>query len=242
MAIKNRYIIFNWLFLFIGGIFLVTNITSCGKQSGASPTGLNIQYNVLNLSPDLGPINLFINFTQVNAAGNPFIFAADHGYFYVPSIAIPFQFRSATVAATPILQLNRNDILQSGAKYTLFITGSLGDNSLSPIFTVDTDFAPKIGRGKLRFVNASPSATGGLDVYVNDTLAFGAVTYKNYSKYTELPVGNYELKITATGSANVLKNQPSVTIQDGRLYTLYAYGYTSRADSAAFNAAVITNR
>ncbi len=188
----------------------------------------------------MGPVNLFVNFVQVNAAGNPFVFGIDQGYFYLPSVAVPFQFRLANAAATPVLPLNRTDVLKSGAKYTLFITGD--SSSLTPIFTVDTDYAPATGRGKLRFVNASPSATGGLDVYANDTLAFSGVAYKSQSKYIELPVGSYDLKISATGSTNVLNDQPSVLIQDGRLYTLYTYGYTSRADSAAFNAAVITNR
>ncbi|HEY5328148.1 MAG TPA: DUF4397 domain-containing protein [Mucilaginibacter sp.] len=240
MASKKNSNILISLSLFIAGVLFMQMISSCGKQTGASPTGLNIEYRVLNLSPDMGPVNMFISFNQVNAIGNPFVFRADRGYFYLPAIVTPFQFRQATVAATPVLSLNRNDILQSGAKYTLFITGPY--NSLTPIFTVDTDFAPAVGRGKLRFVNASPSATGGLDVYANGTLAFTGTTYKNISKYIELPIGNYDLKINATGSATVLNDLPGVTIQDGRLYTLYASGYTSRADSAAFNAAVIINQ
>lgn len=240
MAAKNQSKMFKWLFLFLAGVLVMPLISSCGKQNGASPRGLNIQYNVINLSPDMGPVNLFINFVQVNAARNPFVFGVDGGYFYLPSVAVPFQFRLANTAATPILALNRSDVLKSGAKYTLFITGDT--SSLTPIFTVDTDYAPATGRGKLRFVNASPSATGGLDVYANDTLAFSGIAYKKQSKYIELPVGSYDLKINATGSTSVLNDQPSVLIQDGRLYTLYTYGYTSRADSAAFNAAVITNR
>jgi len=242
MVAKNNFKIFNWLFLFTGCIFLATNISSCAKQGGASPSGLNIQYRVFNLSPDMGPVNLFINFNQVNTLGNPFIFGADHGYFYVPSIVTPFQFRQATVAGTPILPLNRNDILVSGAKYSLFITGSYLNNSLYPIFTVDTATSPANGRGKLRFIDASPSATGGLDVFANDTLAFSGVTYKNVTKYIELPVGNYDIKIKPTGFTTTLNEQQVVTIQDGRLYTLYAYGYTTRSDTAAFNAAIITNK
>lgn len=240
MAGRNKNSLLIFLFLFAAGAMLLLMISSCGKQSGASRSGLNIQYRVFNLSPDLGPVNLFINFNQVNTSGNPFIFGVDHGYFYVPSTDTPYQFRMATVAGTPVL--NRDDILKSGAKYTIFITGSYGNNPLYPIFTVDTAALPATGRGKLRFVDASPSATGGLDVYANDTLAFSGVTYKNVSTYLELPVGNYDIKIKPTGLTTTLNEQPVVTIQDGRLYTLYAYGYTMRADSAAFNAGIITNK
>jgi hypothetical protein len=242
MIAKNQCKILNRLFLFICCAFLVSIITSCGKQSGASSAGLNIQYEILNLSPDLGPVNLFIDFKQVNTFGNPFVFNQSRGYFYVPSIDIPYQIRSAFVSGTELF--SRNDSLRSGLKYSLFITGSYlnGAGTLVSIFTVDSASAPTTGRGKLRFVDASPSGIGGLDVYANDTLAFSKVTYPNYSKYIELPVGNYDLKIRGTGSTGILNEQPSVTIQDGRLYTLYAYGYTTRTDTAAFNAAIITNR
>lgn len=242
MASKDKNNILIWLFLFVAGAFLLTNITSCGKNGNASPTGLNIQYQILNLSPDLSPINLFIDFKQVNALTNPFVFNVNHGYFYVPSIDTPYQIRSALTSGTPISALTRDDILKSGAKYSLFITGTVADNSLYEIFMVDTSKLPTVGRGKLRFVNASPSATGGLDVYANGTLAFPGIVYKKYSDYLELPNGNYDLQLTATGSNTVIKDLPAVTIQDGRLYTFYAYGYTTRTDTAAFNAAVLTNR
>jgi len=242
MANKNRFKIFNRLLLFIGCIFFASVISSCGKGNGASPTGLNIQYEIINLSPDMGPVNLFIGTAQVNTFGNPYTFEVNPGYFYVPSIATPYQIRSALGSGAPIF--SRNDILQSGAKYSLFITGSLLQGSDTTIFTVDTATIPTIGRGKLRFVNASPTATGGLDLYANGTLTkeFTGIVYLKQSSYVELPVGNYDLKINATGSPSTLSEQPSVTIQDGRLYTLYAYGYTTRLDSAAFNSAVIINK
>jgi hypothetical protein len=50
------------LSLFIAGVWMVYAISSCGKNTVASPLGLNIQYEVLNLSPDLLPVNLFIDF------------------------------------------------------------------------------------------------------------------------------------------------------------------------------------
>jgi hypothetical protein len=226
--------------LFIAALLLAFMITSCGKQSSNSPAGLNIQYQILNLSPDLFPVNLYVDNNPVNLITNPFVFNINHGYFYVPSVDTPYQIRTALVSGATLF--SRNDILKSGLKYTLFITGASGDRSLAEIFTVDTASAPAIGRGKLRFVNASPTATAGLDISANGTPAFSKILYKSVSKYIELPIGNYDLQISATGSTNILKELPAVTIQDGRLYTLYSYGYTARIDTAAFNAAVLTNK
>ncbi len=244
----NKTNILHSILPFISGLLLVCTITSCGKQNSNSPTGLNIQYQVLNLSPDLFPVNLYIDnkvanvvsTSTVNPIPNPFVFNVNHGYFYVPSIDTPYQIRTALISNATIF--SRNDILKSGLKYTLFITGSVGDRSLAQIFTTDTASSPTIGRGKIRFVNVSPTATGGLDVTANGTSAFSKIGYKGVSKFVELPIGNYDLQIRATGTTNILKELSTVTIQDGRLYTLYTYGYTNRIDSAAFNAAVLTNK
>ncbi|HEY4323138.1 MAG TPA: DUF4397 domain-containing protein [Mucilaginibacter sp.] len=226
------------LFLLIAMVLIISFIFSCGKQNNASPAGTNVQYHVLNLSPDLFPVNLFIEFKQANSS--PYVFNVDQGYFYVPSVVLPYQFRTALVAGTELFE--RSDSLKAGLKYTLFIVGNQGNASVKQIFTVDTASLPAVGRGKLRFVNASPTGTGGLDVFANGTQAFNNVLYTNYSKFIELPAGNYDIQINATGSSNVLKELNPVTIQDGRIYTMYAYGYSNRVDTAAFNAAVITNR
>jgi hypothetical protein len=239
MTSKNSNNAFISLLLFIAGVFIIPTISSCGKQTAVGgPTGLNVRYHILNLSPDLFPVNLYINYVKANTS--PYVFAVDQGYFYVPSIINPFQIRSASTAGTQLL--TRNDSLKIGLKYTLFITGTIGNNSLKQIFTVDTAKIATVGRGKVRFVNASPTGTGGLDVTANGTPAFSKIVYLSYSKFIELPVGNYDFQINATGSPTILKDMPAVTIQDGKAYTLYAYGYTTRIDTAAFNAAVITNQ
>src|SRR5437763_16876755 len=93
---KNSNNKFTGLFLFIAMVLIVPIIFSFGKQDNASPAGTNVQYHVLNLSPDLFPVNLFINFKQANASR--FVFSVDQGYFYVPSVTLPYQFRTALVS------------------------------------------------------------------------------------------------------------------------------------------------
>jgi len=224
--------------LIVCGVFIISSFSSCGKQTTASPAGLNIQYEVLNLSPDLYPINIYIDYLLVNKS--PFIYGVNQGYFYVPSIDVPYQIRSATGTLSPLF--NRTDILKSGAKYSLFVTGAVGNNSLTQIFTVDTSAAPKIGSGKIRFLNASPTEISGLDLYANGALVFNGVTYPNFKDYVEVPVGNYIFNINETGSVTTLKQLPSFTVQDGKLYTIYTYGYTTTTDSATFAASIITNK
>lgn len=229
-----------WMLVIFGGGWLCASVSSCGKATTGSPQLLNIQYHVLNLSPDLLPVDLFVDIRQINTS--PYNFAIDQGYFYVPSTDTPYQIRSAISTGTTWLQ--RDDILKSGAKYTLYIVGAVADNSLTSILTVDTGLSPPAGTGGLRLVNVSPTATGGLDLYANGTTSkyFQRVVYKQVSAYDYLPAGNYDLQVDATGTTTILSEQPAVTIQNGRLYTIYAYGYTSRGDSAGFATQVTRNQ
>jgi hypothetical protein len=238
MTLANRHSTFTKSFLFIGIVLLALNIAGCGKSNSTSATGLNIEYEVLNLSPDIGPFNLYINNARANST--PYIFAAIPSYFSVSSIAVPYQIRTALTPGTTVL--SRSDVLHSNVKYSLFVVGDIANKSEQTIFTIDTASAPASGRGKVRFIDASPTGTAGLDLFANGTAVFTKVVYPKVTTFRELPVGNYDFQINTNGSSSVLKTLSSVTIQDGRIYTIYAYGYTSRIDTALFNAGVITNK
>jgi hypothetical protein len=77
---------------------------------------------------------------------------------------------------------------------------------------------------------------------VNGTKVFNSIAYKGVSTYQQVPAGIYDFKIFATGTTSVLVDVPLITIQDGRLYTLFTHGLTGRTDTAAIGAAVITNK
>ena len=106
MAYK-RNVLICFFALLIGG-WLLTGLASCGKSGAASPQGINVEYQVFNLSPDLFPVDLYIDNKQVNV--NPFVFNVNQGYFYLPSLDVPFQFRSALNTGTTLQ--TRGDVLQ----------------------------------------------------------------------------------------------------------------------------------
>jgi hypothetical protein len=218
MAYKNIRNIWIWFCLGVIGVLFISSIQSCGKSGAASAAGLNIQYEVLNLSPNLGAISLYIDFNQVNSLTSGYTYGINSGYFYVPSVDIPYQFRPFIFNGNSGTTLfSRSDSLKTGLKYSLFVTGTAVNGVPQQLFTIDTATEPAIGRAKIRFVNVAPSATGGLDMYANGTLAFGAQLYPTNSKFIELPVGNYDIQIKAAGGTAILSEQPTVTVQDSGL-------------------------
>ncbi|MFD0750723.1 DUF4397 domain-containing protein [Mucilaginibacter calamicampi] len=228
-----------WLFACFAGLLVLSGIISCGKANTAIPVGANIQFQVVNLGPDLRPINLWVGFIKRNIA---YSYPTPSGYFSMASVDTPLQIRSALANVSTTNFVSIDTLLRGNTKYTLFVTGLRADTSITGIFTTDTSSTSTPGRGKIRFVNASPRSPG-LDVIANGTTAFTNRAYKSVSKFIEMAPGSYEFKISPAGSPlNVLKTLPQVSIQDGKLYTIYSYGIAGRVDSAAFGAGVIANR
>ena len=229
-----------------GLIFLVMPfISSCGKGTNVGPSLLNVRYQVVNLSPDLGSVDLYVKYIKVNSSS--YFYPSASGYFALPSIDTPFQIRPGTtlVAGTTAPSYNIftiDSLLKPNMKYTLMIVGfNKFTDSLHYIITKDTSALPSLGRGKVRFINASPLTPVGLNVTANDSTLFSGALYRQVSAYKELPAGIYDFKIYTKGSTNILRDVPNVTIQDGRAYTLYTYGLTGHTDSLAFGSGFITN-
>lgn len=228
-----------WLFAGFASLLLASGMLSCGKANTVIPVGANIQFQVVNLSPDLRPINLWVGFVKRNIA---YSYPTPSGYFSMASVDTPLQIRSALANVSTANLVSLDTLLRANTKYTLFVTGLRADSTVTGIFTIDTSSTSTPGRGKVRFINASPRSAG-LDVTANGTTAFTNRTYKSVSKFIEMAPGSYEFKITPNGvPGNVLKTIPQVSVQDGKLYTIYSYGVVGRVDSAAFGAGVIANK
>jgi hypothetical protein len=240
MANKKNRPITALLLIIIFGVFLMPYISSCGKSGSTSAIGSNTQLEVLNLSPDVHPINLYLGFVEQNTTTYSYPYPS--GYFQLNTIDTPLQIRSASSSTKNLLTFDPR--FQSNHKYSLFITGQYStDSTITAVFTEDDSTAtPPIGFGKIRFINLSIPNTS-IDVVAGGSTVFQGIPYLVPSIYKAIPVGNYTFQFVPTGSASALTTTLSTaTIQDGRLYTLYSYGIVGRTDTSAFNAGLLINR
>ena len=240
-----------FIVLCVLSVFLTPYVSSCGKGGQATSVGLNVQLEVLNLSPNVHPVNLYMNF--IKQSTTPYYYPNASGYFFLNDIDTPLQIRSASAATTNLLSISRPGFA-SNHKYTLFITGQYSTDSISgkSINTLtgvltkdDTTATPNVGFGKIRFVNlAIPNTIFYITANGTATKSFNTTRFDSVSKYVQIPVGNYIFQISpASAPASVLSTTlGTTTIQDGRLYTLYCYGIVGRTDTSAFNAGLLINR
>ncbi|MBE9585451.1 DUF4397 domain-containing protein [Mucilaginibacter sp. JRF] len=235
------------LTLLVAGTMFFPFISSCSKTGNINPSEAKIEYQVINLSYDALPVYLYVNLLRQNGT-TAYRYPTPSGYFGLTNIDTPFQIRSASTGNVVNLLKIDSTNLSRETKYTLYITGTRAQNTLGYLFTVDTSTAARVGRGKIRFVNAAPAVTGaanGLTLTANDSVAFRQQRFNTFSDFIELPAGVYTFKISAFGTTNqTLEELANTTIQDGRLYTIYTYGRAGVAasDSTAFGAGILTNR
>lgn len=232
------------IFLFGLVLWLLSLLSSCGNNGNINPVEAKIQYQVINLSYDVLPVNLYVNYLKQTSSSVRY--PSSSGYLGLTTIDTPFQIRSAQTTTT--LNFFRIDStrLSRETKYTVYVVGSRRDTSLGYIFTVDTSTVPALGRGKVRFVNASMPVSGaanGLTFTANDTVAVRQLQYKGVSNYIELPAGIYNFEVYPFNNpGQELFSLPNTNIQDGRLYTIYTHGLAFRTDTTAFSTKILTNR
>lgn len=229
------------LFIAVTITLVVPFIASCKKTESTVTPITNTQLQVVNLSTDLLPVNIYINLIKRNI---PYGYPTPSGYFSLGRLDTLFQIRRVVAGNnnSSVNELSIDTTLKSNVKYTLFVTGFKATNSISHIFISDTSAAPISGRGKVRFVNAT-AGNNVFNITANGTPVFTNQKYKDVSKFIEMPAGNYNFKIYDQSSATtILSELKNVNVLDGKLYTLYCRGIVGRTDTAAFGMGVLNNR
>jgi hypothetical protein len=219
--------------LVIGCISLI--VFSC-NTTGVSPTNFS-RLQVINALPGSLSIDFSLNSTKANTT--TIAFPNSSGYVStVPgekSVGIrPTSTPSTNYLTSVIVNLKKD------TSYSLFFTGVPG--AYKNVFLTDSLSAPKVGRAKVRFVNASSDTTS-LDITANAIVAFKNIAVLKTGNFIEVPAGTYEFRAYKAGStANTLATLSNQTLADGKIYTLYSAGQASTtATNAAFGLNLTSN-
>ena len=91
--------------------------------------------------------------------------------------------------------------LENGTSYSVFAIGSLAGGTLKVLPAVDAvnQVAPEATTAKVRVLHGSPDAPN-VDVYANGAAVLTDVPFGAVSDYLEVPAGEYQIQVFATGS------------------------------------------
>ncbi len=105
--------------------------------------------------------------------------------------------------------------------YSVFAIDSV--SKISALVLTDDSTAPASGKAHVRFVHLSPNAPA-VDVAVTGgAVVFGNKAFKDYTAFTPLDAGTYNLEVRVAGTSTVALPLPGITLQAGKIYRFLVF-------------------
>lgn len=144
------------------------------------------------------------------------------------------------VAGSSTTVIDASVPFQRGTNYSVFAVNDVAN--LEPLVLTDDLRAPEKGYAHVRFIHLSPNAPA-VDVALEGgAVVFGDYEFKEYTAFTPLPAGTYDLEVRLAGTGTVVLPLPGITLEGGKIYTVFAKGFVGGLDAQALGAQIILNR
>jgi hypothetical protein len=213
-------------------------ISGCKKDDSTNPitpaaTGTSYVM-IVHSSPNAPGVDILVD----NAvAKTNLTFPANTGY--VPVGAGNHDVK-VNVTGTSTTALAATVALTDGAYYTVFAADSV--SKISAIALVDTLTTPAAGKAHIRFIHLSPNAPA-VDVAVTGgPVLFGNKSFKASTSFTPVAAATYNLEVRLAGTTSVVLSLPGITLQAGKIYTVFARGFVGGTGAQALGAEIIVNK
>lgn len=209
-------------------------ITSC-KKTEEVPTTATSYLRIINASPTLGTVDVYINTQKANTGALPFGGAIKYIQPAVGKCDVKF-----TIANDLDALLTKSVTLTANLAYSYYLIDK-GSN-LDGLLVSDLMNATTMDKAYVKFINLSPDAPAlSLNVVGGASLATNK-TYKTNSEFVAVDVKtqSFEIKDGAGIVKTTLLNEP---ILGGRYYTIIARGYLNPGNNdQAFSGQAIINQ
>lgn len=223
--------IFKTTTLFIAAAII--SFSSCTKKN--DDTTFYSSLSVTHASPDAPAVDIYIDNSKVTTT--PFSFSNTTGY--LKNLISGKRNIKVNVAGTTTNVINADITFDGNKNYSLFAIDSV--SKLSTLLTVDDLTAPAAGKAHVRFIHLSPDAPAVDIAVVGGPVVFPNSSFKSVSAFTPLGAGTYNLEVRVAGTTNVALTLPSITLESGKIYTVYAKGFLGGTGAQALDAGIIVN-
>lgn len=219
----------------IGTTAALALLVGCKSDDTAvspAPTG-TAKVMVVHASPDAPAVDLLVNNTVV-ASGLSFPNNTDY-----LTVSAGTQNVKVRVAGTTSTVIDANLPVTANTNYSVFAADSV--SRLTPVVVTDDLTSPATGKAHVRFVHLSPDAPA-VDVALQGgAVVFGNKAFKESTQFTPLDAGTYNLEVRLAGTTTVVLPLPNITLQAGKIYTVFARGFVGGTGTQALNAQIIAN-
>ena len=214
--------------LLLAGLLVMT---SCDKDDEKAYANVLVTH----ASPDAPGVDLLIDNVKQNAIA--LLYPTNTGYLQAEAGTRNFK---VNVAGTTTTVINADLDLEKDLNYSVFAIDSV--SKISAIAFEDNLASPASGKAHVRFLHLSPNAPA-VDVAVasSGAVVFGDVSFKEGTAFTPLDAGTYNLDVRVAGTSAVALVLPAITLQAGKIYTVFAKGFLGGTGIQALGAEIIVN-
>ncbi|MBN1301611.1 MAG: DUF4397 domain-containing protein [Melioribacteraceae bacterium] len=222
------------MFFLLASSVVMMGCSDDDKDNPVVPTAETASVKVVHASPDAPGVDLYVD---GELAGANLTYPNNTGYLEVEAGTRKVQ---VNVAGTTTTVIEADLPIQANVNYSVFAVD--GVSNLTPLVIMDDLTNPSAGNSHVRFLHLSPDAPA-VDITTTDgTVVFGDYTFKEYSAFTPLPSANYDLQVRLAGTETVVLELPGISLQNGRIYTVFAKGFVAGNGSQALGAEIIINK
>jgi hypothetical protein len=221
------------------GLSLVTLVTAvvvtgCSEDNN-NPIAPAVQGRVMavHASPDAPAVDLLVDNAVVSTGLS---FPNNTGYLGLAAGTHNFK---VNVTGTSTTVINANVTVAAGANYSVFACDSVAQ--IDALVLTDDLTAPAAGKAHVRFVHLSPDAPA-VDIAVaGGPVILPNVAFKGHTAFLPVDAGTYNLEVRLAGTSTVALAVNGVTVQAGKIYTVFARGFVGGSGAQALGAQVIVN-
>ena len=217
--------------------FALASLLIVGCSDDDSPTSPELDkanVKVVHASPDAPGVDLLVD---NNIAGSNLTYPNNTGYLQVDEGTRNVK---VNVSGTSTTVIEADLPIEGNKNYSVFAVDAVAN--LSPLVIEDDLTSPASGTAHARFIHLSPDAPA-VDITTKDgTVVFGNYKFKDYSQFTPLPAGSYDLQVRLAGTETVVLELNGINLTSGKIYTVFAKGFVAGTSTQALGAEIIVNK
>jgi hypothetical protein len=213
----------------------LTVFTGCSDDDTAVTPGATLQGKVLAVhsSPDAPAVDLYVDGAKV---GSGLAYPGNTSYL---SVNAGTRAVAVKVAGTSTTVLSADLPIAANTNYSVFAVDSV--SNLSALVLTDDLSAPASGKAHVRFIHLSPDAPAVDVALAGGSVLFGNKSFKEYTAFTPLDAGTYDLEVRLAGTSTVALPLPGIALTAGKIYTVFAKGFAGGSGAQALGAQIIVN-
>lgn len=235
---------FSNLTLFFIGLITIL-VIACSKDGSGTITPDVFAKTMLVNAADTSALDFYVNGTKQNTTSAAY--TTNTPYYDVK--LTPGQKTTVSVkSSTTALSFADSILMNEKVGYSFFVYRD-SNSTKKPLYKISTDdlSVPGPGKAKIRvaqFVNdivtynldIQTVASGGTATATND---LSNLRFKDISNFVEVDKGTKDIKIKISGTTNLVTTISSVSLVEGKIYTIVLQGSANKANALKTN--IITN-